>query len=66
MTTTTKTTVKGSPTVDAPESPTREEIQAAYQIHTLSRILYNHMANAQSWSAMMPTNPGYWGYPYGW
>jgi hypothetical protein len=65
---TTKTTAKGVPPSETPITPTREEIQTAYQVHTLSRMLYGHLASAQSWNTSQYGHAmeSQMGYPYGW
>ena len=61
---TTKST-KGATAGAAPATPTREEIQTAYQVHTLSQILYGHLATTQGWggAVQMPGVQTPTGYP---
>jgi hypothetical protein len=78
----TRNTPKGATKSETPATPSREELLAAYQVHTLSQILYGRMTAAYApqtmpmhgmypWggygeTADPQTPPVVWGYPYGW
>jgi hypothetical protein len=61
---TSKNPPKDAPSAETPVAPTREEIQTAYQVHTLSQILYGHLTTTQA-CGPQPQPPG-WPGPYGW
>jgi len=47
-------------------TPTRDEIRIAYQVHTLSHMLYGQMTTAGGWNAVAPYGYGFeahYGYP---
>lgn len=55
----TKTTGKDPQERQRPVGPSPEEIQTAYQVHTLAQMLYGHLATTQPWAAPTSVHGGY-------
>jgi hypothetical protein len=58
----TKTSGKIHPEGQPSAGPSQEEIRTAYEIHTLSQMLYGQLAMTHPWLAMPPVHggPGMW------